>query len=105
MNVTSKPMATPLLSRAALAPQTRDKAGGTDPTAAFSSLLSGALRSVNASQVQAQNLQRQVELENPSVSLEETMVATQKANIDFTAALNVRNRMVQAYTDIMNMQV
>ena len=33
------------------------------------------------------------------------MVATQKANIDFQAALNVRNRMVQAYTEIMNMQV
>lgn len=105
MNVTSKPVATPLLSRAGLTPQARDKAGGADPTGAFSNVLSGALRSVNASQVHAQNLQRQVELENPSVSLEETMIATQKANIDFQAALHVRNRMVQAYTDIMNMQV
>jgi len=44
-------------------------------------------------------------MENPKVSLEETMVAIQKAQIGFSATLNVRNRMVQAYTDIMNMQV
>jgi hypothetical protein len=45
------------------------------------------------------------ENENPKVSLEETMVAIQKAQIGFQATLHVRNRMVQAYTDIMNMQV
>jgi flagellar hook-basal body complex protein FliE len=33
------------------------------------------------------------------------MVPIQKAQIGFQAALHVRNRMVQAYTDIMNMQV
>jgi flagellar hook-basal body complex protein FliE len=44
-------------------------------------------------------------MENPQVSLEQTMVAIQKAQIGFTATLHVRNRMVQAYTDIMNMQV
>ena len=39
------------------------------------------------------------------VSLEETMVAIQKAQIGFQATLHARNRMVQAYTDILNMQV
>jgi flagellar hook-basal body complex protein FliE len=39
------------------------------------------------------------------VSIEETMVAMQKAQIGFQGAIQVRNRMVQAYTDIMNMQV
>ncbi|MFN7855444.1 MAG: flagellar hook-basal body complex protein FliE, partial [Acidovorax sp.] len=51
------------------------------------------------------DLQKEVQMENPSVSLEETMVAIQKAQIGFQATLHVRNRMVQAYTDIMNMQV
>jgi flagellar hook-basal body complex protein FliE len=46
-----------------------------------------------------------VQLGNPSVSLEETMVAMQKAQIGFQTALQVRNRMVQSYTEIMNMQV
>jgi flagellar hook-basal body complex protein FliE len=33
------------------------------------------------------------------------MISMQKSQIGFTAALSVRNRLVQAYTDIMNMQV
>jgi len=71
----------------------------------FSDALKGALSSVSAAQNEAARLQREVQLENPKVSLEETMVAIQKAQIGFQATLHVRNRMVQAYTDIMNMQV
>ena len=56
-------------------------------------------------QNESARLQREVQMENPNVSLEETMVAIQKAQIGFQATLHVRNRMVQAYTDIMNMQV
>ena len=56
-------------------------------------------------QHESERLQREVQLDNPGVSLEETMVAMQKAQIGFQAALQVRNRLVQAYTDIMNMQV
>jgi flagellar hook-basal body complex protein FliE len=71
----------------------------------FSGALKSALNSVSAAQNDATRLQREVQLENPKVSLEETMVAIQKAQIGFQATLHVRNRMVQAYTDIMNMQV
>lgn len=71
----------------------------------FSTAFKSALQSVSASQNQASDLQREVQLENPAVSLEQTMVAIQKAQIGFQATLHVRNRMVQAYTDIMNMQV
>ena len=71
----------------------------------FSSAFKTALHSVSQAQNQAADLQREVQLENPSVSLEQTMVAIQKAQIGFQATLHVRNRMVQAYSDIMNMQV
>ncbi len=71
----------------------------------FSQALTNALKSVSQSQTQAAEMQRQVQLENPNVSLEETMVAMQKAQIGFQSALHVRNRMVQAYSDIMNMTV
>jgi flagellar hook-basal body complex protein FliE len=64
-----------------------------------------ALKSVSAAQNHASNLQTQVQLGNPNVSLEETMLAMQKSQIGFQATLHVRNRMVQAYTDIMNMGV
>ena len=71
----------------------------------FSGALKSALGSVSAAQNESSRLQREVQFENPKVSLEETMVAIQKAQIGFQATLHVRNRMVQAYTDIMNMQV
>ena len=71
----------------------------------FSQALTSALKSISQSQNQASELQRQVQLDNPNVSLEETMVAMQKAQIGFQSALHVRNRMVQAYSDIMNMTV
>jgi flagellar hook-basal body complex protein FliE len=64
-----------------------------------------ALKEVSQAQNEASQLQTQVQLGNPKVSLEETMLAMQKAQIGFQAALHVRNRMVQAYTDIMNMSV
>jgi flagellar hook-basal body complex protein FliE len=50
-------------------------------------------------------MQREVQIDNPTVSLEETMVAMQRAQVGFQAALQVRNRLVQAYSEIMNMQV
>jgi flagellar hook-basal body complex protein FliE len=64
-----------------------------------------ALKTVSQAQNEASQLQTQVQLGNPNVSLEETMLAMQKAQIGFQATLHVRNRMVQAYTDIMNMSV
>jgi flagellar hook-basal body complex protein FliE len=93
------PMAGAGMARRAAMPQ----AEGND--VGFSGALKGALQSVSAAQNKSADLQKEVQLENPSVSLEETMVAIQKAQIGFQATLHVRNRMVQAYTDIMNMQV
>lgn len=80
-------------------------AGSAVQTGSFASAISQALREVSASQLEAGRLQREVQLDNPTVSLEQTMVAMQKAQLGFTAAVQVRNRLVQAYSDIMNMQV
>lgn len=64
-----------------------------------------ALKNVSAQQNEATRLQREVQLDNPTVSLEETMVSMQKAQIGFQATLQVRNRLVSAYSEIMNMQI
>lgn len=64
-----------------------------------------ALKGVSAQQTEASRLQREVQLDNPTVSLEETMVAMQKAQVGFQATLQVRNRLVSAYSEIMNMQI
>ena len=74
-------------------------------TGGFTGAMKNALTEVSAAQNHSQQMQREVQMENPTVSLEDTMVAIQKAQIGFQATLHVRNRMVQAYTDIMNMQV
>jgi flagellar hook-basal body complex protein FliE len=71
----------------------------------FQSAMAQALQSVSRSQQEAQMLQRELQLDNPSVSLEQTMVAMQKSQLGFQATLQVRNRLVQAYSEIMNMQV
>ena len=73
--------------------------------AGFQQQLTQALRAVSDSQNQSDEMQKQVQLGNPTVSLEDTMVAMQKAQIGFQATLQVRNRLAQAYSDIMNMQV
>jgi flagellar hook-basal body complex protein FliE len=73
--------------------------------AGFQQALTQALGAVSRSQNEATALQREVQLDNPTVSLEQTMVAMQKAQIGFQATLQVRNKLVQAYTDIMSMQV
>ncbi len=73
--------------------------------AGFQQALSQALTSVSYSQNDAAKMQREVQMDNPTVSIEDTMVSMQKAQIGFQATLQVRNRMVQAYSDIMNMQI
>lgn len=73
--------------------------------ASFGDAMTQAMKSVSAAQNEAGRLQREVQLDNPTVSLEETMVAMQKAQIGFQATLQVRNRLVSAYSEVMNMQV
>jgi flagellar hook-basal body complex protein FliE len=81
------------------------RAGDAAQAASFPSAMAQALQSVSRSQLEATTLQRELQLDNPSVSLEQTMVAMQKAQLGFQATLQVRNRLVQAYSEIMNMQV
>ncbi len=71
----------------------------------FGQAFKTALHNVSAAQDRAGRLQTEFQLGNPNVSLEQTMLAMQKSQIGFQAALHVRNRMMQAYTDVMNMQV
>lgn len=71
----------------------------------FVASLDSALAAVSKNQSAATELQRQFQLENSSVSLEETMIAMNKASLSFSAAVQVRNRLVQAYEQMMQMPV
>ena len=81
-----------------------EKAGAAND-GGFSTVLSGALKDINAAQLDAGKLQQDFQAGAPSATLEQTMVSMQKAQIGFQAAVTVRNKLVSAYTDIMNMQV
>ncbi len=71
----------------------------------FGTILKGALDQVNGTQQEAGRLAREFELGNPNANLQDVMVSLQKANISFQTMVQVRNKLVAAYHDIMNMQV
>jgi flagellar hook-basal body complex protein FliE len=81
-----------------------DSVGGA-PAGGFRAAMDSALQDVSRDQFEAERLGRELTLDNPTVSVEQTMMAVQKAQIGFQATLQVRNRLAQAYSDIMNMQV
>ncbi len=71
----------------------------------FSDALKASLDQVNQVQVNAETLGKNFAMGDDSVSLSDVMIAGQKANISFQATVQVRNKLVSAYHDIMNMQV
>ena len=77
---------------------------GTKPEGVdFGDAMRNAIDFVNARQQEASALATKFEQGAPGVELADVMVAIQKANVSFQAATQVRNRLVSAYQDIMNM--
>jgi len=71
----------------------------------FSQALKSSLDSVAASQNKADQMAQQFTMGNDNVNLSDVMISMQKANIEFQATVQVRNKLVSAYQDMMNMQV
>jgi flagellar hook-basal body complex protein FliE len=80
------------------------KPGGVAPSD-FSKLLRQGLDSVNAAQTQATNTVTAFEKGVPGIELSTVMIESQKATVSFRAATEVRNRLVNAYQEIMNMPI
>jgi flagellar hook-basal body complex protein FliE len=79
---------------------------GTAPhKAGFADALKASLDNVNQTQVNAEKLGQAFSMGDDKVSLSDVMISMQKANITFQATVQVRNKLVAAYHDIMNMQV
>ena len=71
----------------------------------FGSLLKQSIDQVNSLQKNSGEMAEQFQLGNPDVDLTQVMVAMQKASVSFQAITQVRNKLVSAYQDIMNMPV
>ncbi len=71
----------------------------------FSDTLKGALHNVAESQNAAGALATRFELGDDKVNLSDVMLAGAKSQVQFRGAVEVRNRLVSAYQDIMNMPI
>jgi len=71
----------------------------------FADALKTSLQQVSDIQKNAQELGKRFAMGDDTVSLSDTMIAMQKSSIAFQGTVQVRNKLVSAYHDIMNMQV
>jgi flagellar hook-basal body complex protein FliE len=70
----------------------------------FGDLLKQSVDAVDRQRQESNALQRSFEL-GESQDLATVMIASQKANLSFQAMVTVRNRLVEAYKDVMNMPI
>jgi flagellar hook-basal body complex protein FliE len=71
----------------------------------FAALLDAAIRDVNTASVQADKLTERFELGDPNANLQDVVLSLQKASVSFQTMVQVRNKLVSAYQEIMSMQV
>ncbi|PWU03994.1 MAG: flagellar hook-basal body complex protein FliE [Terriglobia bacterium] len=78
--------------------------GASSQPGAFQQLLDSAIQGIQSSQNEA-SLTIQKFLSGESEELHSTVLAAQKAQISFDLGLQVRNKVVDAYQEIMRMQM
>lgn len=71
----------------------------------FADALKSSLQQVSDIQKQSQEIGKRFAMGDDTVSLSDTMIAMQKSSLAFQGTVQVRNKLVSAYHDIMNMQV
>ena len=76
-------------------------AGGAD----FAQILQNSIAQVSQTQQQAEGMAANFAAGDGNANLHEVMISLQKANISFQEMVQVRNKLVSAYNDVMNMQV
>ncbi|MGR5449775.1 flagellar hook-basal body complex protein FliE [Vibrio sp. PNB22_2_2] len=87
-------------------------AASTAPTATgakvgedFGDLLTKAINNVNSLQKSSGDLQTRFDRGDADVSLSDVMIARNKSSVAFEATVQIRNKLVEAYKDLMNMPV
>ncbi|NTV88412.1 MAG: flagellar hook-basal body complex protein FliE [Burkholderiaceae bacterium] len=81
--------------------QAKQAAGAVD----FQSALKSSLDQVNQVQLQSRQLAERFAVGDSTVSLSDTMIALQKSSIALQQTVQVRNKLVSAYQEIMNMGI
>lgn len=94
-----------VVNRDQISPELLGRVGGVNESPGFSQTLSNAIDKVSATQMNAASLQKAFELGDPRADLARVMVSMQESQVAFRATVEVRNRLVQAYQDVMNMPI
>lgn len=71
----------------------------------FSEMLKQAVDNVNSLQQNTSDLRNRFEMGDKSVSLSDVMIASNKSGLAFDATIQVRNKVVEAYKEVMSMPV
>jgi flagellar hook-basal body complex protein FliE len=75
------------------------------PRVDFSDVLKGAIDQVNTAQQSSAKMSQAFALGDDNINLSDVMIAGQKASISFQTSIQVRNKLISAYRDMMTMQV
>ncbi len=89
-------------SRASSASGDAQPAGGAGD---FAALLQSSLEQVSGAQADAKQLAKSLELGAPNVNIEDVIISLQKADVSFQAMVQVRNKLVEAYQQVMSMPI
>ena len=84
---------------------TNSNSNGNSAGGNFSGIIKSAIDNVNQTSKMATKMTAAVEAGDRSVNVVDTMIALQKARIQSQALMQVRNKVLSAYKDIMNMPV
>lgn len=79
--------------------------GGASKAPSFGDIFENAIDKVNETQKASGALSTAYEQGDPNVDITDVMIASQKASISFQAMLQVRNKLVDAYRDVLNMPI
>jgi len=71
----------------------------------FSNMLQQAIENVNGLQSNTSDLRNRFEMGDKNVSLGDVMIAANKSGLAFEATVQIRNKMVEAYKQVMSMPV
>lgn len=85
--------------------KTADAGATTGGVSDFAQVLKNSIDKVNQTQQQADQMAEKLAAGDSTQNLHEVMIALQTASVSFQEMVQVRNKLVSAYQDVMNMQV
>ncbi len=92
-------------AKAGIQPAAGTEAAASAPKTDFTEVLKNSIDAVNETSQQASKLAEAFEKGDPNISMAQLMIAVEKSSVSFTAMTQVRNRLLTAYQEIMNMPV